>query len=214
MTFAQNLEGTDGHAKWLDNRQPVFSAQEGGSLRLTSQPDTDWWSFPQHNATSGPAYVTTVSDTHLDRDFQASLLIKGNWIQQYDQGTLFLHFTTNDGVKWIKAGVERENECNYVSVVVTQKYSDWSILAPPGSLDLSNQAVRIYAQRKKDDLVFSFGSKESTTENSIMMREIKGFFHDLEIYSFNVGAMACSPSKVNSVSVLFEDFRLEWSNEE
>ncbi|KAK9349710.1 hypothetical protein V1523DRAFT_163881 [Lipomyces doorenjongii] len=44
-----------------------------------------------------------------------------------------------------------------------------------------------------------------------MSREIKGFFHDLDIYSFNVGAIACSPSKVDS-EILFEDFHLEWSN--
>ncbi|KAK9489713.1 hypothetical protein V1508DRAFT_427193 [Lipomyces doorenjongii] len=47
--------------------------------------------------------------------------------------------------------------------------------------------------------------------HSTMTRDIKGFFHDLDIYSFNVGAIACSPSKVDS-EVLFEDFHLEWSN--
>ncbi|KAK9242760.1 hypothetical protein V1506DRAFT_555863 [Lipomyces tetrasporus] len=211
MKFAQGLEGTNGYAEWLGDRKPAYSGEEDDdSLCLTSQPDTDWWRFPGHNATNGPAYVTTVSDSYFHHDFQASVLISGKWIQQYDQGTLFLYFTTPDGDKWIKAGVERENECNYVSVVATQKYSDWSILAPPASLELSSQPVRIYAQRKKDDLVFSFGGKDST---ATMMREIKGFFHDLEIQNFQIGVMACSPSKVDGVSVFFEDFRLEWIKE-
>ncbi|KAK9368834.1 hypothetical protein V1509DRAFT_621602 [Lipomyces kononenkoae] len=211
MSFARGLEGTSGQAKWLDGRPATYSTEDD-SLRMTSSPGTDWWAFPGHNAANGPAYVTTVSDSHIDHDFVASLLINGNWIQQYDQGTLFLHVTTNEEVKWVKAGVERENGCNYISVVVTQKYSDWSILSPPAALDLSNQPIRIFAARKKDDLVISFGSKESTIENSTMMREIKGFFHDLKIQSFNIGAMACSPSKQDGVSVFFSDFRLKWSN--
>ncbi|KAK9236370.1 hypothetical protein V1525DRAFT_389521 [Lipomyces kononenkoae] len=210
MVFAHGLEGTTGHAEWLDGRPSAYSTEEDGSLSLTTSPGTDWWTFPGHNATNGPAYVTTVSESHIHHDFVASLLIDGNWIQQYDQGTLFLHLTTNEETKWIKAGVERENEFNYISAVVTQKYSDWSILSPPPALDLSNQAIRIYAERKKGDLVISFGSKESTHETSTMMREVKGFFHDLKIRSFNIGAMACSPSKLKGVSVLFSDFRLEW----
>jgi regulation of enolase protein 1 (concanavalin A-like superfamily) len=73
---------------------------------------------------------------------EAALRFRGDFAAQYDQAGLMLRV---DAETWIKAGIERADGRDWLSVVVTRGLSDWSQQpAPPPDADgwWSIRAVR------------------------------------------------------------------------
>lgn len=68
------------------------------------------------DVSQAPAFLLPLP---IDRDFVASVSIKGKFVQQYDQAVLFLHMThTNGKPRWVKTGVERDNDINWIGQVI------------------------------------------------------------------------------------------------
>jgi regulation of enolase protein 1 (concanavalin A-like superfamily) len=84
------------------------------------------------------------------RDFEASVAIQGQYRQLFDQACLFIRLVPTQGQEtWVKAGVEREDDINWVGSVVTTQWSDWAIAAQPSvdSIDDST-SVRFHFLRE------------------------------------------------------------------
>ena len=103
------------------------SQWQGDAERLTVWTDarTDFWqeTFYGFRHDNGHAYVAPVAG-----DFTLSASVTGSYEVLYDQAGLMLRI---DGAHWIKCGIEQTDGMMHFSVVVTNGFSDWSVVPLP-----------------------------------------------------------------------------------
>ena len=102
-----------------DHRLTV-EASLGTDLIRSSAAPTSWTDRDGLTVESAPAYVFPVRG-----DFRASVMIRGNWSGDWDQGGLLLMEEKGAPRSWIKAGVEHDGGCEFVSSVAADPYSNW-----------------------------------------------------------------------------------------
>lgn len=137
-----------------------------------------------------------------------------------DQAALFLHFSDQ---LWLKIGIEFTQGQAWASVVVTNRWSDWSVLSPPHLKNHNRVADPAPSSQRRSllpiptseplPLKFSFKLKGPHLRvylGSMMIREVNGFAADAtaeELAHARVGVMGCSPIG-EGVQVRFSDFAL------
>ena len=102
-----------------------------GAFDITCSPRTDVWDKPPstHSFNAPIIYqITTVGALKLAR-----VTISSKWTHKYDQGGLCLVVNASGSRKWVKTGVEFENDQPNVSTVATERWSDWSLTPLPGT---------------------------------------------------------------------------------
>ncbi|KAK4699406.1 uncharacterized protein P7C70_g6853, partial [Phenoliferia sp. Uapishka_3] len=198
---------------------PPTISPDGAALSFKTVPKTDWWRTPGIWNSDGLAYVVPVraeAGEGKELDMEASVKIQGEWqvqclgifdslcrwklvssVSASDQAALFLRFSDS---LWIKTGIEFTEGQSWASVVITNRWSDWSLLPIPTESSLP--------------LKFSFRLKGHHLEvflGEMMIREVNGFAIDaseLERKSGAVGVMGCSPKNESGTMVSFQDFEL------
>ncbi|MBN1285335.1 MAG: DUF1349 domain-containing protein [Anaerolineae bacterium] len=108
---------------WLN--EPATWEAQGDTLTVTADPKTDFWRKTDDGGVrdTGHCYYERVMG-----DFVAEVKVSGEYAAQYDQAGLMVRL---DEVYWMKCGIELFNDVQQASAVVTNEYSDWSIVPLP-----------------------------------------------------------------------------------
>ena len=110
--------------RWLN--EPWEWSGDPSALTVHASPGTDFWRTTHYGFVRDNGHVAWLP---LDGDGQVSLRFGGEFSAQYDQAGLMLRV---DEETWIKAGIERAEGRDWLSVVATRGVSDWSRQpAPP-----------------------------------------------------------------------------------
>jgi len=192
---AQTLE----KMQWFN--EPAQWKIENNSLSMFVTPQSDYWRVSHYGFTvdDAPFYYSLYGG-----EFEAKVKITGEYKERFDQAGMMLRINHEN---WIKAGIEFVDGKYNLSVVVTHKTSDWSVI----TLDKPVPAIWIKAVRRLDavEIFYSFDDK-----NYVMMRN--AWLQDN--IPVQVGVMGACPDG-QGFSVKFEHFkvkhlpdqrRLEW----
>lgn len=132
--------------KWL-NQPAMWQADEAG-FTMTTDDKTDFWRETYYGFTrdSGHFLGFPAAD-----GFTATIRIQGEFRTLYDQAGLMVRI---DDKRWVKTGVEFTDGELFLSTVVTDGKSDWSVSQPFKELEdfylrvtLAKGALRIQASR-------------------------------------------------------------------
>lgn len=109
--------------QWLN--EPKRWQVEAGAIRIHADPNTDFWRKTHYGfiRDNGHFYYETVRG-----DFTASVKVTGVYRDLYDQAGLMVRL---DAEHWLKAGIEYVHGQQFVSAVVTNDFSDWSVAPLP-----------------------------------------------------------------------------------
>lgn len=126
-------------------------------------PHSDYWRISH--------YGFTVDDgqfLHTTRggEFETKIKISGEYKVRFDQAELMLRI---DHENWLKAGIEYVDGKYNLSVAVTHKTSDWSVI----TLDKPVDYIWIKAVRRLDavEIFYSFDDKTYTMMRNCWMQD-------------------------------------------
>ena len=128
--------------QWLN--EPHQWQHSDDAIRIAVDAGTDFWRKTHYGfiRDNGHVYYQTASG-----DFSVQVKVTGAYRDLYDQAGLMVRI---DDAHWIKTGIEFVHGIQYVSAVVTNDFSDWSVapLQNPPSLWLrlvrKAEAVEIF----------------------------------------------------------------------
>ncbi len=182
---AQTLE----KMHWFN--EPERWSIDDGTLTMRTTPRSDYWRISH--------YGFTVDDAPFcyalyGGEFEAEVRIRGDYRVRFDQAGLMLRV---DAEHWIKAGIEYVDGKYNLSVVVTHRTSDWSVIA----LDRPVDAVWIKAVRRLDavEVYYSFDGVRYTMMRNAWLQDRTPVM---------VGMMAASPDG-EGFDVRFDSFRVK-----
>jgi regulation of enolase protein 1 (concanavalin A-like superfamily) len=171
---------------WLN--QPKSWHAERDRMTLTTDERTDFWRKTHYGFIRDSGHFLAFP---VEGSFTATMTVRGRFSELYDQAGMMLRIY--DG-RWIKAGVEFSDGERYLSAVVTNGRSDWSLSQPFKvseefhlRMTLKGNAVRIQA------------SADAVLWSLIRLAP----FPPADRYL--VGPMACTPER-SGLTVEFSDF--------
>lgn len=160
------------------------------TLTLLVTPNTDFWRISHYGFTvdDAPFYYT-----ERGGEFETKLKIMGEYKERFDQAGLMIRI---DHENYIKAGIEYVDGKYNLSVVVTHRTSDWSVI----QLDSPTEAVWIKAIRRLDavEIYYSFDDKEYRMMRNAWMEANQ---------PVKVGMFAASPDGIG-FKAIFSDFEI------
>lgn len=109
--------------QWLN--EPKRWQVEAGAIHVHADPGTDFWRKTHYGfiRDNGHVYYERVQG-----DFTASVKVTGAYRDLYDQAGLMVRL---DAEHWLKTGIEYVHDQQFVSAVVTDDFSDWSVAPLP-----------------------------------------------------------------------------------
>lgn len=139
-----SIDFNDG--KWL-NEPASWHADETG-LTMTTGEKTDFWRETYYGFTRDTGHFLAFP---TDDSFTAQIRVQGEFRTLYHQAGLMVRI---DESRWVKTGVEFTDGEPFLSTVVTDGKSDWSVAQPFKELEdfrirvtVANGAMRIQASR-------------------------------------------------------------------
>jgi regulation of enolase protein 1 (concanavalin A-like superfamily) len=105
--------------KW-HSEPPQWKADDA-RITVTAGSGTDFWRKTHYGFIRDNGHF---GYTHIQGDFVAEVQVTGAYRELYDQAGLMLRL---DAEHWIKTGIEFVHGVQYVSAVVTNEFSDWSV---------------------------------------------------------------------------------------
>lgn len=122
-----------------------------GSMEMFVTPKTDFWRISHYGFTVDDAPFLY---TERGGEFEVKLKIRGEYKKRFDQAGLTLRLNHEN---YIKTGIEFVDGKYNLSVVVTHKTSDWSVI----ELSTPVEAIWIKAVRRLDavEIFYSFDDK-------------------------------------------------------
>ncbi|WP_434714542.1 DUF1349 domain-containing protein (plasmid) [Rhizobium sp. YTUHZ045] len=139
-----SIDFNDG--KWL-NEPASWHADETG-LTMTTGEKTDFWRETYYGFTRDTGHFLAFP---TGDSFTAQIRVQGEFRTLYDQAGLMVRI---DESRWVKTGVEFTDGEAFLSTVVTDGKSDWSVSQPFKELEdfrirvtVANGAVRIQGSR-------------------------------------------------------------------
>lgn len=173
----------------------------GERFHITCPPDTDVWEKPPSVHSFNAPIIYTTTNVSSFKSTRAT--VTGAWKEKYDQGGLILIINSPDGTRrWVKTGIEFLNGKAHVSVVATDRWSDWS-LRP--TLVANGDSAQVEIAREDDGslwvwLIGEHGEKEPAREIA-WWGDLE---EDAEVW---VGVYAAKPAKEKTELVVdFKDF--------
>lgn len=174
--------------RWLN--APATSQITSDALQIVTDDRTDFWRKTHYGFVRDSGHFLAFD---VEGDFTASVCVEGLFEQLYDQAGLMLRL---DEERWIKTGVEFTDGVRFLSTVVTNGVSDWSIGRPFEvedrfmiRLTVSGGAVRIQA------------SKDGSTWPMLRLCPFP------QASRYQIGPMACTPERAG-LTVRFREFSL------
>ena len=163
---------------WLN--PPPMVKEEGGQLSLSTGLHTDFWQNTYYGFEHDSGHFL-----HRERagDFTMQVSFTGVYETLYDQAGLMIR---HDAHHWMKCGIEHSDGHPHLSVVVTNRHSDWSAIRLGGPTDgMSLRVTRLF-----DALFIQY--REAGSEDWKMARLA---YFPPEFERLQVGIMACSPQR-------------------
>ncbi|KAJ9060288.1 hypothetical protein DSO57_1032241 [Entomophthora muscae] len=191
---------------WRNNGQEVPKLDSNGDfLKLKVPPKCDFWCTPSTKKMNG-----SFGAASMEGNFHMSVRVKGKYNEQYDQAGLMIYI--GDSL-WLKTGIELVNEIPHISAVITNKYSDWSVV--PINTDKASfhkDVLNLRVERKDSEILIDyFLDSQSTSlddEPWIMLRKVTGFFPAKLEDKVQAGLMAASPQSKKGFPVEFSSYSL------
>jgi uncharacterized protein len=189
--FAPNLLVSQDLNKmnWLN--EPSSWEVKDGNLKMNVTPKSDYWRKTHYGFTvdDGPFYFTTRGG-----EFEVFVKISGSFKTRFDQMGLMLRI---DEEHWIKTGIEYVDGVYNFSTVVTDVYSNWSVVELSGR----PESIWIKAVRRIDavEIFYSLDGVNYKMSNLAYLSDKKPVM---------VGMMAASPDG-DGFDALFEDFSIK-----
>ncbi len=180
--------GFDGLA-WLN--PPLAERRADGTLTVKTRGATDFWqqTFYGFRRSSGHFLHPTVTG-----DFTASVKFTGRYEALYDQAGLMLRA---DEIHWAKTGIEYTDGERHLSAVVTNEFSDWSVLPYRHARD----EVSIRVTRHGEAIRIQFEDPGTGQWQMLRLAYLK------PAAELQVGVMCCSPER-EGFEVTFRDFEI------
>jgi regulation of enolase protein 1 (concanavalin A-like superfamily) len=100
---------------------------EGDRIEVSVGSGTDFWRKTHYGFVRDNGHFGYVE---VEGDFEAEVKVMGAYRELYDQAGLMLR---SDEAHWIKTGIEYVHGVQYVSAVVTNDFSDWSVAPLAGN---------------------------------------------------------------------------------
>jgi len=172
---------------WLN--PPLAETRQDGKLTVKTRNATDFWcqTFYGFRRDSGHFLHRTVSG-----DFTVSVKFIGRYAALYDQAGLMVRA---DETHWVKTGIEYTDGERHLSAVVTNDFSDWSVLpyrAAPEEVSIRltrhGEAIRIQYEDS--------GNWQMLRLAHLQASEV-----------LQVGIMCCSPER-EGFEVTFRDLKI------
>lgn len=175
--------------KWLN--EPSIWKQENNVLSVTTDNETDFWreTFYGFVHNSGHFFYKKVTG-----DFTAELTFEGNYEHLYDQAGLMVRA---DDQTWAKTGVEFTDGYMHLSAVLTNRFSDWSVVKKTDQCKV--QTIRMTKHQQAIRIQYL------DENNSWQMLRLGYLALGNEC---EVGLMCCSPQRVG-FEVQFTNFEVK-----
>jgi len=173
--------------------EPLKSAGSDISqpFTITVKPVCDIWRKPPSlDVFNAPVIYTSMPSSSFT---SMSVDISAEWKTLYDQGGLVLHIPSHK--RWVKAGVEFENGKPWISVVVADKWADWSLmpLSPDAKGYLHLKFERVVEEDTSSMLKISVKGEDGEMRPA---REVTGFFEGVKAEEeCHAGVFAAKPIK-------------------
>jgi regulation of enolase protein 1 (concanavalin A-like superfamily) len=174
---------------WLN--PPLSETRADNALTVKTRGATDFWqqTFYGFRRHSGHFLHRTVAG-----DFTASVKFVGRYEALYDQAGLMVR---TDETHWAKTGIEYTDGERHLSAVVTNEFSDWSVLPYRTARD----EVSIRLTRHGEAIRIQY--EDATTGQWQMVR----LAYLKPAAELQVGLMCCSPER-EGFEVTFRDFEI------
>ena len=174
---------------WLN--EPSYWKVKDGNLKMNVTPKSDYWRKTHYGFTvdDGPFYFTTRGG-----EFEVLVKISGSYKTRFDQMGLMLRI---DEEHWIKTGIEYVDGVYNFSTVVTDVYSNWSVV----ELSEKPESIWIKVVRRIDavEIFYSLDGVNYKMSNVAYLSDKKPVM---------VGMMAASPDG-DGFDALFEGFSIK-----
>jgi uncharacterized protein len=164
--------------KW--HNPPENWSDEGGVTRITTKGATDYWRHTHYGFVRDTGHFRY---REVSGDFSAEVNVKGQYNTLYDQAGLMLR---HDSSRWIKAGLEYTDNLMHFCVVVTNQWSDWSLIPLPEAqpdLDLGIHILRIGQ---------TISVRYRLNQGTMRVARVAAFPYE---DTTQVGMMCCSPQR-------------------
>lgn len=169
--------------------EPLYKTINKDSAIITSSPNSDFWKTSEENTKTGNFIYY-----NIEGNFKVSVCLKAKWKEQYDQGGIMLGEVNKD--IWIKTGIEYTDNKKYISSVVTNKFSDWSVLP------IENEDLYIEVQRINSEIFIKYSINNN---NLTFFRHVTNFSCQSNI---QVGLYVASPKNNDGIEVEFNNFNI------
>ncbi|QND54384.1 DUF1349 domain-containing protein (plasmid) [Phyllobacterium sp. 628] len=142
------MTSTFDNGTWLN--EPKHWTSDASGLTLTTDEKTDFWqeTYYDFKRDSGHFLGLPANDR-----FTATIRVQGEFRTLYDQAGLMVRI---DETRWVKTGVEFTDGELFLSTVITDGKSDWSVSQPLQNhedfylrLTLANGSMRIQCSQNK-----------------------------------------------------------------
>lgn len=173
---------------WLN--EPAAWTRNGNGVTLVTDAGTDFWRNTHYGFVRDNGHFLGFA---AGSSFTATVRVSGQYETLYDQAGLMIRI---DETRWIKTGVEMTDGELFLSAVVTNGNSDWSIAQPFAGLNdfflrltLKDGALRIQASKTGAHWPLIRLAPFPVSENYL------------------VGPMACTPGRAG-LNAAFSDFSI------
>ena len=174
--------------KWLN--QPANALVNETELTITTDEKTDFWRETYYGFTRDSGHFLGFSGAD---GFTAKIRVQGQFRSLYDQAGLMLRI---DEAHWMKTGVEFTDGERFLSTVITDGRSDWSVSQP--FAELEDFYLRI---------TLASGALRIQASNDGKLWPLLRLAPFPVAASYEVGPMACTPER-HGLTVRFSGFEI------
>jgi hypothetical protein len=172
---------------WLN--PPLSETRRDGAITVKTRRATDFWqqTFYGFRRDSGHFLYRTVHG-----DFTAAVKFTGAYEALYDQAGLMVRA---DETHWVKTGIEYTDGARHLSAVVTNEFSDWSVL--PYLVPRAEVAIRLTRHGEAIRIQYEADGQWQMARLAYLK----------PAQALQVGIMCCSPER-EGFEVTFRDFEI------
>jgi regulation of enolase protein 1 (concanavalin A-like superfamily) len=178
------------HMLW--HNPPEIWSETEDVTRITTNGSTDYWRHTHYGFVRDTGHFRY---REVRGDFSAELEVRATYTTLYDQAGLMLR---HDSDHWIKAGLEFTGKLLHFCVVVTNEWSDWSLIPltdAPEDVDLYVCMVRIGR---------TISVQYRVNRGDTRLARVAAFPY---VDTTQIGMMCCSPERAGFVAA-FRSFKV------
>ncbi|OKL59515.1 hypothetical protein UA08_05114 [Talaromyces atroroseus] len=194
--------------QFANSSQPVPDAIDIPiSFSIKAAPSTDVWDKPPATHSFNAPILHRVLPLKTFK--RARVSVAAEWKNLYDQGGLILVIYQKDGDneqqqtrKWIKTGIEFTAGKPHISVVATDRWSDWSLTPVPSGGNTAT--IEIVREEEQENTLWVYLVDGSSR---FPLREVTWAFEEEKTAECWIGAYAAKPYSSPDTDDLAVDFQ-------